>query len=645
MTTHRTVARHTQARPLLLAFLAIGLGGCGGTGISVERISLRDQFERLSENVLSADVPSERTRVYLRQRGMSTQWRRDPVGVIRQLDRENSTAVNRDTLYALLELSFAQAEQEGIKSRMGSMLYLSSAVYSYRYLFDTAYGQQPSAYSPYSRLACEIYNRGLSMCLGGLQSRGFKYRPNIRLPVIGGEIEVRSRTSNIAWSFSEFDHFEPAYSLEVKGLEPHCRSFGIGVPLVAVRKLQPQAPSQTEGFMPGIEQTCAATAFMRIEPPRDEGGTSLVYVADFELNDPTRIDELTVGGRTVPLETDFTTPLAYMISKAPSPASFRAMLNVDIWAHQEGLHMLQPYEKDRIPVVFVHGLMSSPMTWLPMLNTLMGDPLLRRHYQFWFFMYPTGNPVLYSASMLRNSLNAVRKECDPGGDNAHFNQMVVVAHSMGGLLAEFVIQNSGTDYWAVVSPKPLQSYDLTPEESGFISNTLFFSPLPYVSRVVFISTPHRGSDYAYTWYSRLGAWVTRVQGELNTVGRKIIAHSIRSDDQGSTARLESLDLGRIPTGLDSLRPDNPSLMVALNIPSAPRVIRHSIIGNNKAPVPGGTDGIVPYWSSHIDGVESELVIESDHSADDKPLAIEEVRRILIEHLAHATASVTAARSN
>jgi hypothetical protein len=47
---------------------------------------------------------------------------------------------------------------------------------------------------------------------------------------------------------------------------------------------------------------------------------------------------------------------------------------------------------------------------------------------------------------------------------------------------------------------------------------------------------------------------------------------------------------------------------------------------------GQTDGVVAYESAHIEGVASELVVRSGHSTQSHPETIEEVRRILREHV-------------
>ena len=66
-----------------------------------------------------------------------------------------------------------------------------------------------------------------------------------------------------------------------------------------------------------------------------------------------------------------------------------------------------------MPVVMVHGLWSSPITWMEMYNDLRSDPQVRENYQFWFYLYPTGQPFWTSATQMREDLAMMRREVDP----------------------------------------------------------------------------------------------------------------------------------------------------------------------------------------------------------------------------------------
>jgi pimeloyl-ACP methyl ester carboxylesterase len=290
--------------------------------------------------------------------------------------------------------------------------------------------------------------------------------------------------------------------------------------------------------------------------------------------------------------------------------------------------MLQPFQSDKIPVVFVHGLISSPRTWLLMFNDLLGDPQIRERYQFWFFRYPTGNPVLYSASILRDSLEEISSTYDPEGTTPAFNRMVIVGHSMGGLLSKAMVQQSGDLVWGTVFDKPIDDLDIPVEQRAMLERVLFFEPLPFVSRVIFIAVPHRGSEQARMPIVEMVQSIVKPATSLLELTTGTLLNLFR--DTASTQEILSK---RIPTGVDSLRPDNPMLQTLVEIPIDPHVTYHSIIGNHEAAdTPGGTDTVVPYESAHLEGVASEKIVQSDHGVHAHPVAIEEVKRILREHL-------------
>ena len=141
-----------------------------------------------------------------------------------------------------------------------------------------------------------------------------------------------------------------------------------------------------------------------------------------------------------------------------------------------GLSLLRPYRRGRVPVVFVHGLWSSPWSWAPMVEALEADPALRDRYQFWTFGYSTGDPIPYSAWLLRRDLDEVRRKFDPDGTDAAFDRMVVVGHSMGGLLAKMMVQDSGTRLWRLVSDRPFEELAGDPEDRDLFRRALSSSP-------------------------------------------------------------------------------------------------------------------------------------------------------------------------
>ena len=626
--------RHDSMSPVFYGlvsglFFLILLIGCAHK-VGVHPVDFERRYEEMSRSALNSASPSERTMLFLRQRDLIDAWKRDPIPMMTELDRTFHQNPDRETLFALMELCYLEAHRAPKLSDLAVKLYRSCTLYAYNYLFDAKLGPPPSSYHPHSRLACEFYNRSLAAQILYNRNRNIGYRKNLRLPLLRGCVELVARHSELAWSPEEFDRYFIAYEFEVEGLAKHHRSFGLGVPLIAVYTPPALEKRTTEDrFLPKVQLTCPATVFVKIDPLISQvQGEAITYRGEILAYDPFKTQEISIGGRTAPLETDFTTALAYGIDKAPPPEKMKAFFDAETWAERQGLFMLQPFQSDKIPVVFVHGLMSSPETWLLMFNDLLGDPQIRQRYQFWYFLYPTGNPVLYSASILRDSLVEISSVYDPAGTNPAFNRMVLVGHSMGGLLSKAMVQHSGDLVWGTISDKPIDDLDIPVEQRALLERTAFFEPLPFVSRVIFIAVPHRGSELA-----RMPI-VERVQSIVKPATRAVeLTTGVVSSLGRDTGPIYELLSKRVSTGVDSLRPDNPMLHTLAEIPIAPHVTYHSIIGNHEAAdTPGGTDRVVPYDSAHLEGAASEKIVRSDHGVHAHPLAIHEVKRILREHL-------------
>src|SRR5213596_2858639 len=221
---------------------------------------------------------------------------------------------------------------------------------------------------------------------------------------------------NAVWAPNYFATFELEQQVKEKLIKKENIQQGVGGALVGVRILNPP-----EKFAPPRGITAAVTATL------DFHGKD----ATLALRRPAKQPSATVQGKTRPLAANFSAPLSYY----PPPASlmFAGLLGgfkATNYPAPTGLYFLQPYDPDRIPLVFVHGLFSTPFDWVKTINGLQADPEIRKHYQFWVFAYPTGNPILYSALRLREELAKVDKLYP----NHH--PYVVVGHSMGGILAQ-----------------------------------------------------------------------------------------------------------------------------------------------------------------------------------------------------------------
>jgi pimeloyl-ACP methyl ester carboxylesterase len=294
------------------------------------------------------------------------------------------------------------------------------------------------------------------------------------------------------------------------------------------------------------------------------------------------------------------------------------------------LAALSPYRPGRIPVIFVHGTASSAARWADMFNDLWGDPRIRDNFQAWFFTYDTGNPIAYSAARLRQALRAVVQQFDQEGKDPALHNMVLIGHSQGGLLVKMMAVDTGTKLWDNISSVPLEQLKLSDQSRELLQESLFVEPLPFVRRVIFVCTPHRGS---YQAGGRVIHWITRfmrLPGDVLNVGTDLL--------QGNADKVKLATQTGLPTSIHNMTPSNRFIQTLATIPITPGVAAHSIIAvQGDGPVEHGNDGIVEYTSAHIEGVESELVVNSGHSAQSNPRTVEEVRRILLLQAAEVCA--------
>ncbi|MFV1994438.1 MAG: lipase family alpha/beta hydrolase, partial [Verrucomicrobiales bacterium] len=317
------------------------------------------------------------------------------------------------------------------------------------------------------------------------------------------------------------------------------------------------------------------------------------------------------------------------------------LVHPERYARTSGLFLVQPFRENKIPVVFVHGLLSSPATWVEATNALRADPILRDHYQLLYFKYPTGFPVVYSAAHLRKSLRDFQEQFDPGRRNPAMRRMIIVGHSMGGLLSSLQIRDSGDIILNKFFTRPISEIDtLSADQRKTILKLVRFESNPDIERAVFLCSPHRGSEIAESFYGRLAIRMMKFPFDVFDLTLSGVEDLATARPKERIAEIDGLtELGRTiatarPDGIKSLKPHDPFLATVLNLPISDRVTYYSILGRNDpgAPLEESTDGVVPYWSSHLKGAATEKVIDSGHSSTAKHEAIEEIRRILYLHL-------------
>jgi pimeloyl-ACP methyl ester carboxylesterase len=315
----------------------------------------------------------------------------------------------------------------------------------------------------------------------------------------------------------------------------------------------------------------------------------------------------------------------------PAPASQGRFLYEPM-----GLSLQRRYVRGKTPVVFVHGLWARPSWWRPMIEALASDPQIERHFQFWTFGYSTGNPIPYSAYLLRGDLDEVRRRIDPGKADPAFHRVVLVGHSMGGLLCKMIAVDPGDRLWRATSNRPVGKLAGERKDIELMRDCLIFGANPTVGRVIYIATPHRGSRLDRGSVQAIGTRLVFLPDALRAAHRRLVA------ENPADFFREPFRKG-LPSSIDELEWASPILTALSEVPHPPAVKVHSIIALRPSSTPGhSTDGVVSYESAHVVKATSEKMVSAGHLCQECPEVIGEVRRILREHLAAAAGANTGA---
>lgn len=568
--------------------------------------------------------------------------------LLREIDAIDHREPSREHLYAQAELAYVGAKKAESAKRLTDAfeLYGASVLHAYRYLFDTGYAAQSNPFDPQFRRACDLYNSALEGTLRIAQANGgLEPGKSHVIHCNGVECELQIVLKSRGWHADDLDHVEFVTDYEVHGLRNHYHNFGLGVPLIAMRRHHEDADADEQFYPPDL--SFPLTALLRIEaegirtaqygPQPPEGAGPPITRAVLELYDPLETTSATIAGVKVPLETDLSTPLAYYLSQPAlddDRVSTLGLLKPEKAAALTGLYMLEPYSPDKIPVVMVHGLWSSPVTWMEMFNDLRSDPYIRDYYQFWFYLYPTGQPFWLSAGKMRIDLANMRGALDPQKRAPALDQMVLVGHSMGGLVSKLQTIDSGDEFWRTVSEKPFAELQADDELRKQLASTYFFQPNPSIRRVVTIGTPHKGSDFSNDFTRWLGNKLIRIPSQMLRGRNELFAKN-----PGFFVDKPSL---LINTSIDSLSPHSPFIPPLLTAEPGPWVQYHNVVGQADDDgftekismwIAGEGDGVVSLASAQVEHAASQIVVPADHmSVHRHPQSILEVRRILLAHL-------------
>ena len=404
-----------------------------------------------------------------------------------------------------------------------------------------------------------------------------------------------------------------AARIDVRGLSAHFRRPGLGVPLSV--EGPPRAAEGAAKFPP--EGDYAPTTAVLTFP--EDGCAVLSFV------DPRRYETVHWASGEAALAADFTAPYARLLSSTSLTSTGRLGLLDAFSEERKGLFLLEPYDRDKTPLVMVHGLGSSPLAWRELTNSVFGTPELRRRFQVWHYFYPTGLPYLWAAREFRATLDRGLRDLATSPDDAALRDVVLVGHSMGGLLAKTAVESPGTALWDLVFTVPPDELRVTPNERATLEEIFIFERRPYVRRAVFVMSPHRGSETAQTWYAGLGRSLVSLPRTFTTLFENIMA----SHPEAVRPQFREMFQAGGPSSIGALRSDHPLFPTLAEIPIAPEVPFHSILGD----VGDGTDGVVSIESAFLPGASTTDVLDAGHTDLESRQVNDAIVRALLEHVA------------
>lgn len=520
--------------------------------------------------------------------------------------------------------------------------WLEAARHAWAYLFFTERKPSERSFEDRQVQVRDYYNHAVQQAVTGLfalrqQSTGDDLSSG---PQTIGKWELSTDFSGLWLPANKGmpQELVPASSLRFSGLRNRYRRDGFGAELVAVFQSPQDHASVTEpeSLLEGPPQPpYQESLFPAVTVVLGFAGQTMQEVlstqqVQLQAFDPYRFRQIPLGNTQVPLAGDFSSGYGLWLARSDfSTQALRTLVGLNNGITKPSIYLMQPYDPKRRILVMLHGLASSPEAWINVANEVLGDEILRRNYQVWQVYYPTNAPLALNNYAIRQALQQTLQHFDPSGKARASQDITLLGHSMGGVLARLMVSNSQGQMLAALTEGITSDANDTKALQKRLRPYLEFEAVPQVRSAIFIAAPHRGTDFAS---NRVARWVAN----LITLPFSMVEQfgDVTRSLAHASPRIGKQSLLRIPNSIDNLSDEDEYVQLAANLPIAAGVRYHSIIGNQtpRKLLQDSSDGIVPYRSAHLEGAASELIVPFGHSVQEHPRAIVEIRRILHNQL-------------
>lgn len=397
-----------------------------------------------------------------------------------------------------------------------------------------------------------------------------------------------------------------------KSAGPRFVTSGFGVPLVARtdRCKQPRC-----SLFPAEGVYRAVTAWIEWR----EG-----EVPRLVLVDPQRQPTIVLAGHAYPLSLDLSAPYATLMAASRlQRLAVWTLLGGTRMRQRQGVFLLQDYDPGKTIIVMIHGLGGSPLVWARLTNRILATPELRARFQIWHVVYETNAPLLVDRLRVQQFLDRALTQLDPQRQQRARRSMVLIGHSMGGVLARLLTANSGEAVWQAFGRLPLTQLQGRPDDLDLLDRLFHFTACPDVGKAIFLAAPHHGSPMTGHFIGRVAVRLVRPEDpELKALRRVIDANQsgIRP------ALLKAYRLNGL-NSISTLSSVQPVSRAGASLLPAAGIRYYTIAGNLPGENPPG-DGVVPLESALLAGAQSTTVVNSGHAVYANDQAISAIIDIL-----------------